>query len=184
MPMSSNSLKVHRCSEEKFDETYTEIPKYSQIKACKLYLDVAEDRGASAEVLRYINTVIPINKERLIMPTKTAKKTAKKTATKKTSAASRFKELIMEGKLSDDQIFSKVQSEFGLDDKKRSYVSWYRNNLIKQGQNPPEAPKKATKKVAKKATKKVEKKATKKVAKKATKKRPSRKVSKKGGAKK
>lgn len=60
------------------------------------------------------------------------------------TAASRFQELLMEGKggtcvHTDDQIFAKVQKEFGLDDGKRSYVKWYRNYLTKQGKNPPAA---------------------------------------------
>lgn len=54
------------------------------------------------------------------------------------SAAAMFKELIMEGKFTDDEIFQQVQQEFGLDDNKRSYVKWYRNKLTKEGQNPPE----------------------------------------------
>jgi hypothetical protein len=54
------------------------------------------------------------------------------------SAASRFKELIMEGKLTDDGIFAVIQKEFGLDDNKRSYVSWYRKHLAKTGNNPPD----------------------------------------------
>ena len=45
----------------------------------------------------------------------------------------------MEGKLTDDQIFAKVQKEFNLDDNKRSYVKWYRNDLNKKGMNPPAA---------------------------------------------
>lgn len=80
-------------------------------------------------------------------PAKTAKgKTGKAPAEKKEraprgpTAASRFQELIMEGKKTDDQIFATVQKEFGLDDSKRSYVKWYRNYLTKQGKNPP-APK-------------------------------------------
>lgn len=55
------------------------------------------------------------------------------------TAASRFQDLIMEGKKTDDQIFAVVQKEFGLDDNKRSYVKWYRNYLTKQGKNPPAA---------------------------------------------
>lgn len=58
---------------------------------------------------------------------------------KKPSAAQMFQDLIMQGKLTDDQIFEKVQAEFGLDEKKRGYVKWYRNHLKKQGMNPPEA---------------------------------------------
>lgn len=54
------------------------------------------------------------------------------------TAAQMFQDLIMAGKLSDDQIFAKVQEKFGLDDKKKGYVKWYRNHLKKQGKNPPE----------------------------------------------
>lgn len=64
---------------------------------------------------------------------------AKKTGEKKQSAAQMFQDLIMEGKLTDDKIFEKVQEKFGLDEKKRGYTKWYRNHLKKQGMNPPEA---------------------------------------------
>lgn len=75
-------------------------------------------------------------------PAKTAKPAAKpaaKTGEKKMSAAQMFQDLIVQGKLTDDQIFEKVQAQFGLDEKKRGYVKWYRNHLKKQGANPPEA---------------------------------------------
>ena len=62
----------------------------------------------------------------------------KKTEVKKASAAQMFQDLIMEGKLTDEQIFEVVQTEYGLDDKKRGYVRWYRNHLKKSGSNPPE----------------------------------------------
>lgn len=58
---------------------------------------------------------------------------------KRESAAQMFQDLIMAGKLSDDKIFEKVQEKYGLDEKKRSYVKWYRNHLTKQGANPPAA---------------------------------------------
>jgi hypothetical protein len=54
------------------------------------------------------------------------------------SAAGMFQKLIMEGQLTDDQIFERVQLKFNLSNKKRSYVRWYRNYLTKQGLNPPE----------------------------------------------
>ena len=73
-----------------------------------------------------------------VVKTKPAEKPAKP-GEKKPSAAQMFQDLIMAGKLTDDQIFEKVQAEFGLDEKKRGYVKWYRNHLKKQGQNPPEA---------------------------------------------
>lgn len=58
--------------------------------------------------------------------------------TPRVTASSRFRELLVaqakgENKLSDDQIFAKVQKEFGLDDNKRSYISWYRNDAIRKG---------------------------------------------------
>jgi len=56
---------------------------------------------------------------------------------RKPSAASRFQDLIMEGKLTDDEIFATVKKEFSLSDDKRSYVAWYRNYLIKKGKTPP-----------------------------------------------
>lgn len=56
---------------------------------------------------------------------------------KKPRAKDLFIELIMAGKLSDDQIFAEVQKKFDLDEKKRNYVGWYRNHLKKEGKNPP-----------------------------------------------
>ena len=70
---------------------------------------------------------------------KPVKASVERPGEKHESAAQMFKDLIMEGRLTDDQIFEKVREKFGLDDKKRGYVSWYRNNLKKQGANPPEA---------------------------------------------
>ena len=68
-----------------------------------------------------------------------AEKAVKEAGAPRESAAQMFKDLIMEGKLNDDKIFEKVQAKFGLDEKKRSYVAWYRNDLTKKGMNPPEA---------------------------------------------
>jgi len=63
----------------------------------------------------------------------------KEKGARKESASSMFQSLIMEGKLTDDAIFAKVQKAFGLDDKKRAYVSWYRNHLRKGGAKVPDA---------------------------------------------
>lgn len=72
-------------------------------------------------------------------PAAKAKPAVKTTGEKKHSASAMFQDLIMEGKLTDDQIFDKVKAEFNLDDSKKSYVKWYRNHLTKQGKNPPAA---------------------------------------------
>lgn len=70
---------------------------------------------------------------------KTTKTVPAKAGAKRESAAQMFQDLIMAGNLTDDQIFEKAQERFGLDEKKRGYVKWYRNYLKKQGKNPPEA---------------------------------------------
>lgn len=57
------------------------------------------------------------------------------------TAADMFRTLIREGKLTDDEIFAKVQAKFKLADNKRSYVSWYRNSLLKAGEKVPAAKK-------------------------------------------
>ena len=71
--------------------------------------------------------------------TKAPKATTKEPGERKPSAANMFKDLIMEGNLTDAKIFEKVQKAFGLDDNKRSYVKWYRNDLTKKGMKPPAA---------------------------------------------
>jgi len=91
----------------------------------------AADKAAKAPTKKSEGQV---KKEPVSKPVKPAK-----TEGKKPSAAQMFQDLIMAGKLTDDQIFEKVQAEFGLEDKKRAYVNWYRNNLRKQGKNPPDA---------------------------------------------
>jgi len=71
---------------------------------------------------------------------------AKSTLSKKSSktetpgsAADAFRSLIRVGKMSDDQIFASVQEAFGLDDSKRGYVKWYRNDMRKKGEKVPDA---------------------------------------------
>lgn len=68
---------------------------------------------------------------------------AKAREAKGPTAAAMFRELLMADgktqKLTDDQIFAKVQEAFGLDDGKRTYVAWYRKDLQKKGQTPPPA---------------------------------------------
>jgi hypothetical protein len=68
-----------------------------------------------------------------------ATKTKAPKSEKGETAAGMFRSLIREGKLTDDQIFEKVQKAFGLGDDKRGYVKWYRNDLIKKGEKVPEA---------------------------------------------
>ena len=70
---------------------------------------------------------------------KPVKKAAAAAKDKKPSASQMFKDLIMAGKKTDDEIFAEVKAAFGLDDSKRGYVKWYRNDLIKKGFKVPTA---------------------------------------------
>lgn len=100
--------------------------------------------GQSTEVKRLLHQ--PTDEEIEVAKKKAnakAAKQAKKTGAKvpreqKETASSMFRELIMAGKLTDDQIFKKVQAKYGLDEGKRNYVTWYRYQLRKQGKKPPE----------------------------------------------
>lgn len=50
------------------------------------------------------------------------------------TAAATFRRLILQGDLTDDQIFAEVQKIHGLPANRRAYVQWYRNDLMKKGQ--------------------------------------------------
>lgn len=75
-----------------------------------------------------------------------AKKTKKPAGTKPEgkarlkgeSASQMFQELIRQGAMTDDQIFSKVKAKFNLDESKRGYVGWYRNYMRKNGEKVPD----------------------------------------------
>ena len=68
-------------------------------------------------------------------------KAPKEPKEKKLRPADTFRELIMKGGITDDQIFAAVQKKHPeVTKEKRSYVTWYRNDLRKKGENPP-APK-------------------------------------------
>ena len=161
---SDNGLQVKRMSEEVFSNDYTPLPNYPPVKACEAYLSYGRYLKASKEALDVLGKLINVpHKGELLMPhsqeelrrmnqraaattaAAPAKVKPKPTAPAKAksdkpreSASQLFKALIMEGKLTDDQIFTKVQLKYGLDAKKRGYVAWYRNYLKKQKKNPPD----------------------------------------------
>lgn len=164
VPLAEGGLDVCQRDVKDFDQEYlTALPDYPVPQAAKLYVQFAQHLGASPEAMRELAQFIIISKKELDMatakpvtattkpaaPAKTtaaakakgaaAPKAAKAPKEKKPSAASRFQELIMAGKLTDDAIFEQVKKEFGLGDDKRGYVTWYRNHLRKTGKNPPAA---------------------------------------------
>lgn len=163
-----SGLEVEQLGEEEFDQRFTLLSHYPPAQACSLFKGYSLGCGATKEVLDCLGLVINVTKEEVEMATskkaargavaatkvaaaKTVKakpaKTPKADAAPKAprvagqSAAAMFKELIMRGTMTDDQIFAKVKEKHGLDDNKRSYVTWYRNSLKKAGEKPPEAKK-------------------------------------------
>lgn len=132
---------------ELFKKTHFHEPKFPIDKAAEIMVRRAKDVGATKEALDILGKYTTLTGQEIIMAktdtTKTATKdkapaAPKEPKEKRYSAAQMFQDLIMEGKLTDSAIFAKVQEKFGLDDKKASYVKWYRNHLKKNGQNPPD----------------------------------------------
>lgn len=113
----------------------------AEVKAATKEPTKAQRAKAVAKVIPEPKVVAkPATKTPSVKPqvTKTPVTKVEKSGDKKPSASQMFQDLIMEGKLTDDQIFAKVQDAYGLDEKKRGYVKWYRNHLKKSGVNPPE----------------------------------------------
>ena len=163
----TEGLEVHKLSTTEFDRRFQPMVNYPAAKAAQLYLGYGLTIGATDEALDFLAHVITITSQERDMATakkkaakaatedkekkvakkaakaagaKPAKKAAKEPGVKRETAAQMFQDLIMEGKLTDDQIFAKVKAKFGLDDKKRGYVKWYRNHLKKAGtKNVPDA---------------------------------------------
>lgn len=184
IPYTLAGLGVERLPVAEFQKQYRPLPDYPTARCAKLYLGAAQQMGATDEALTELQglvTALPVEVQTAqarLQANKATRQTVKtvhagkhghvKLKTKQTvkgSAAQMFRGLIMEGKLTDDEIFRRVQEVYGLPDKRRPYVGYYRNELRKKGHEPPPPVKHAkptAKKTAKKKTKKVTKKTTKK----------------------
>lgn len=185
IPYSIAGLTVDRMAPATFKSQYRDVPNYPTPRCATLYLQFAQDVGATGEAMEEISKLIDIppkmragileqlesNKatKDVVKSVKAGKhgnvKVQKKQKSRET-AASMFRGLILEGALTDDEIFAKVQDEFGLSENKRSYVNYYRRELQKKGEAAPsiaEATSAARKKARKKKSKKAVKKPMKKV---------------------
>lgn len=147
-------FELHSWTRQEFDAFFPEeVSGTSAHEAAEHMTLYSRYFGASTEAMEALSQITEVSEENIEMAKKktTTRKATKKTTTRKTatkgkakaasktagegrkpSAASRFQELILEGKLTDEEIFLQVQKEFGLDDSKRGYVSWYRNYLKKK----------------------------------------------------
>ena len=159
IPLETTGLDLLETSAQSFDARYKmHVTDHPADHAAKLYVRFAKELGASREAVNCLAHLTPISTQEANMavarrnkleeqkttkPTKPTKVKAEKPAKVKKergeTAASMFRRLIMTGKLTDDKIFQQVQEKFGLDDSKRGYVTWYRNDLTKKGENPPTA---------------------------------------------
>lgn len=164
IPLSyENGLNVESLPASQFALLYPAVmADYPVERAATLYVQYSHSIGASRDALDCLGQFVKLTLKDIEMASKKpAAKAAAKTATaaaKKTpaakkapaaakkeagapreSAAQMFKDLIMAGNFTDDKIFEKVAAKFNLDEKKRSYVTWYRNDLTKKGLKPPAA---------------------------------------------
>ena len=164
IPLSiENGFNIESMPRKAFDELYQQLVDYPPSRCAALYAQYAMTVGASVEAIEALGRLTKLNPKEIQMATAKKASTAKvekapkasaaapaekpvKVAAEKpakktgTSAAQMFKDLIMAGNLTDQKIFEKVQADHGLDDKKFSYVAWYRKDMIKKGvENVPEA---------------------------------------------
>lgn len=145
--MDNSGLTVTSMGAMDFDARFTPI-KYDRVKAAKKYLECATMFGANEKVLTELGKVVEVSDQaRMAALSKngqvevatdgTVTQKPKGFQKKKGGAANRFRDLIMGGAHTDDEIFSIVQKEFNLDEGRRSFVGWHRKDLTKKGFNPP-----------------------------------------------
>lgn len=153
-------VTVYQMPSRDFHQWFKKTPDLVEAYA-EIYREHARVKGITPEALAALGNFIELKgwdmvtktDEAVTKPGRAKKKEELKTGSAKTARAPRapkppaepkrsvssaFCELIMAGKLSDDEIFAKVKAEFNLDDNKRGYVSWNRNLLKKRGKHPPE----------------------------------------------
>ncbi len=169
IPLSEGGFVVETVGAYEFDHKFKEIVGYPVERCARLYAGYSQHLGASHEAMDELAKLVPVTeqqKEKAMAKKPSISTASKKPGTKSTltakrgepraskeprerkeSAADMFRTLIMEGKLTDDAIFSAVKKKHGLDDSKRNYVAWYRNQLKKDGKKPPAA-KESSKKAA------------------------------------
>lgn len=174
IPQLPHGLYVETIDHVNFDMTYTPLLDYPPGRCAVLMARFATQVGGTHEAMAELGKLVEVtadqteeaasrlssNKAKIRQPELPLKvkrgervEAPKTKRRKRNSAAEMFRTLIIEGKLSDDEIFAKVQEVFGLSDFARSRVSVYRSQLRKEGKVELKA-KKKTRKTAKKKIKK------------------------------
>lgn len=161
-------LVVERIPLANFEVEWRLSDMSSVSRAAKVYAEYSQYLGATDEALTALQQFISLTTQEVLMAKKKADERANpvipassakgkalakaavareaKSKEKKETQSSMFVKLIMDGKLTDSQIFAKVKEKFGLSDAKKSYVGFYRRQLKAKGQNPPEPKEEKSKK--------------------------------------
>ena len=149
-PSTGTVVEVHPL--DTFDLKYRPMADYPPGRCAKLMVSYATTIGGTSHALAELETLIHISDEDKHMAaekldsnksaTKTivttderGNKVAKKERAPRNTASSMFQALIMEGKLSDEEIFQAVFKATGKG--KENHVAWYRAKMKKDGKNPP-----------------------------------------------
>jgi len=140
---------------------YLEPIDYPVGRAASLYAEYARDIGAEDSAIEMLSKLTDLTNEEMEIAKAKAKRDQKEAPTKKKAAekeastdapkpkkksgmGKRMKELILtkgkdgRSKFTDDEIFATMQEEHNLADNRRGYVNWYRYDLKRKGQEPPE----------------------------------------------
>lgn len=104
-------------------------PTRSQLAVNKLVAKLRAE-GADVQVIVIKGVSVPVNR-RARRPIRQRAQPA----TGKPSMAQRAEELLLNG-ATNEELWEVFQSEYGLDDTKKSYPGWYRNSLKRQGKLP------------------------------------------------
>lgn len=164
LPMDPAGIYVYHADRAQLDRLYKHSAKdpaspmslqgTDVSHAARSYVTHMKYAGGSEEALEELAKLVPITpQERETIMAKSAAASAPRVAgagvtaakprtgggsKKRTGAAATFRELIMKGGLTDEQIFEEVRKRHPeVTPDKRGYVAWYRNDLKKKGQNPP-----------------------------------------------
>jgi len=129
--------KIIKISQDSLDKALEKVSKREEKKLTKKKKEEAMAEPKLVKPTVAVKKVEQAEKKVSKPEVKPVKKEPEEPRQKRPSASQMFKDLIMEGKLDEMQIFKKVQEEFNLDDNKFSYVNWNYQDLLKKGLNPP-----------------------------------------------
>lgn len=157
---ADGELQVVHTPVNEFDGRFcVHMTDYPVNRMARLLVGYAEHVGATDEVVTELGKLVTVTKKEVAMMTAKRVKAKKKTpppppkpgkhryknksgkglTVTGDTAASYYRQLIMQGKLTDDQIFAKVRKKFGVKDEYRTQVAWYRAQLKRHGHKPPPA---------------------------------------------